>query len=198
MKYHLLLLALSSIASSAFAGVSSGSPAPDFSIPDTAGKARGLSEFKGKYVVLEWANPDCPFVKKHYESGNIPGLQHFYTGKGVVWLTIDSSAPGKQGNYPPPDLDKWAKAKNAAATAILLDGDGRVGRQYGAKTTPDMFVINPQGKLIYEGAIDSIASTDTADISKATNYVKAALDQAMAGQQVSTATTKSYGCAIKY
>ena len=195
---NVLLLAFSAFASIASATITVGSAAPDFSLADTTGKTHSLSEFKGKYVVLEWVNPDCPFVKKHYESGNMPSLQHLYTGKGVIWLTIDSSAPGHQGNYAPPDLARWAKEKGAAPSAILLDGDGRVGRQYSAKTTPHMFVISPDGKLLYEGAIDSIASPDKADIQKATNYVKAALDEALAGQQISTSSTKSYGCGIKY
>ena len=191
----LIVLSAVSIASLA---LSTGSSAPDFTLPDTSGKTHSLADYKGKYVVLEWVNPDCPFVRKHYESGNMPSLQKTYTDKGVVWLSIDSSAPGKQGNYPPADLAAWEKEKGAAATAVLLDPDGKVGREYGAKTTPHMFVIDPKGSLIYEGAIDSIASPDKSDIPKATNYVKAALDESMAGKSVTTPQTRSYGCAVKY
>jgi len=193
--FPIVLLSAVSVASLA---LSAGTTAPDFSLPDTSGKTHSLSEYHGKYVVLEWINPDCPFVRKHYESGNMPSLQKTYTGKGVVWLSIDSSAPGNQGNYPPADLAKWEKDKDAAATAVLLDPDGRVGREYGAKATPGMFVINPDGKLIYQGAIDSIASTDKSDIAKATNYVKAALDESMAGKTVTTPQTRAYGCGVKY
>ena len=193
--FPLVLLSAVSIASMA---LSTSSTAPDFSLPDTSGKTHSLSEYHGKYVVLEWLNPDCPFVRKHYESGNMPSLQKTYTAKGVVWLSIDSSAPGNQGNYSPADLAKWEKEKDAAATAVLLDPDGRVGREFGAKATPHMFVIDPNGKLIYSGAIDSIASTDKSDIAKATNYVKAALDESMAGKTVTTPATRAYGCGVKY
>ncbi len=175
-----------------------GAAAPDFSLPDTGGKTHALSQYHGKYVVLEWTNPDCPFVRKHYGSGNMQSLQKTYRAKGVVWLTIDSSAPGKQGNYSADELAKWDKSQGAAPTAVLLDTDGRAGREFGAKATPHMFVINPKGELIYEGAIDSIASADKEDIQKATNYVKAALDEAMAGKPVTTAQTRAYGCGIKY
>ncbi len=198
MKNRLLPFALLCAAAAASLALSTGSTAPDFTLPDTAGKTHSLSEYHGKYVVLEWVNPDCPFVKKHYESGNMPSLQRTYTDKGVVWLSIDSSASGKPGNYSPADLASWEKDKGAAATAVLLDPDGKVGREYGAKSTPDMYVIDPKGMLIYEGAIDSIASDDKDDIAKATNYVKAALDESMAGKPVTVPTSRAYGCSVKY
>ena len=175
-----------------------GSAAPDFSLTDAKGKTHSLSEYKGKYVVLEWFNPECPFVKKHYGGGNMQNLQKQYTGKGVVWLTIDSNAPGSQGSLTPEEAEKIASSWNAHQTALLLDPDGKVGRAYGAKNTPNMVVINPDGKIAYEGAIDSKASPNPADIPSSTNYVKVALDESLAGKPVSTPQTKPYGCSVKY
>ena len=175
-----------------------GQPAPDFSLRDTNGKTNRLSDFKGKYVVLEWSNYDCPFVKKHYNSGNMQKLQKTYTEKGAIWLTINSSAAGKQGNYPADKWNEMVKEKGAAPTAVLLDPDGTVGKMYGAKTTPSMFVINPAGSLIYMGAIDDKASFAPEDIKTARNYVQMALDAAMAGKPVETSSTQSYGCSVKY
>jgi peroxiredoxin len=175
-----------------------GTAAPSFSAPDSKGKTQSLADFKGKYVVLEWFNPDCPFVKKHYESGNMQKLQKEYTGKGVVWLSVDSSAAGKEGNLTPDQANKKLADWKSHSTALLLDNDGKVGQAYGAKNTPHMFVINPDGKLIYEGAIDSKASPDQADIASSTNYVKAALDDSMSGKAVGTPTTRPYGCGVKY
>lgn len=178
--------------------VTVGKPAPDFTLTDTNGKSHALSSFKGKWVVLEWNNPDCPFVVKHYGSQNMQKLQKEATGKGVVWLTINSGAAGKEGVYPAAEINKKWKENGAASTAYLLDGDGKVGKLYGAKTTPQMFVINPKGEIVYSGAIDSIKSAKQDDIPKATNYVKAALDEAMAGKPVTTPSTQSYGCSVKY
>src|SRR6266550_7140825 len=175
-----------------------GSSAPDFSLTDANGKAHSLSEYKGKYVVLEWFNPECPFVKKHYGSGNMQKLQENYTGKGVVWLTIDSSAPGTEGNLTPEQAEKKISEWKARQTALLLDPEGKAGRAYGAKNTPHMFVINPEGKVVYEGAIDSKATPNPADIPNSTNYVKVALDESLAGKPVTTSTTKPYGCSVKY
>jgi peroxiredoxin len=175
-----------------------GSSAPDFSLSDAAGKTHSLSQYKGKYVVLEWFNPECPFVKKHYGGGNMQKLQQEYTGKGVVWLTIDSNAPGTEGNLTPEQAEKIAKGWNTQQTALLLDPDGKAGRAYGAKNTPNMVIINPDGKIVYQGAIDSKATPNPADIPSSTNYVKAALDESMAGKPVSNATTKPYGCSGKY
>ena len=181
-----------------FANPEIGQTAPNFSLPDTNGKTRSLADYKGKFVVLEWYQPDCPFVGKHYRSGNMQSLQKEYTAKGVVWLSIDSSAPGQLGNYPAEKLNEIASNDGAARTALLLDPVGQVGRLYGAKTTPDMYIIDPKGTLLYEGAIDDKRSTDLADVKTATNYVKVALDAAMTGKTVPTTATRPYGCSIKY
>lgn len=175
-----------------------GEPAPAFSLTDTNGKTHSLSDHQGKYVVLEWVNFGCPFVRKHYGADNMQKLQKEFTAKGVVWLSICSSAPGKEGNMPPEDWIKMEKENNAAPTAVLLDVDGKVGRAYGAKTTPHMFIIDPDGKLIYQGGIDSIPSAEKADIEKATNYVRLSLGEAMAGKPVSNPQTRPYGCGVKY
>jgi peroxiredoxin len=175
-----------------------GSTAPDFSLTDAKGKARSLSEYKGKYVVLEWFNPECPFVKKHYGSGNMQRLQQEYTGKGVVWLTIDSNAPGTEGNLTAEEAEKIMTSWKTHQSALLLDPEGKAGRAYGAKNTPNMVVIDPQGKIAYEGAIDSKATPNPADIPNSTNYVKAALDESLAGKPVTTSQTRPYGCSVKY
>jgi peroxiredoxin len=175
-----------------------GSTAPDFSAPDTNGKTHSLSEYKGKYVVLEWFNPECPFVKKHYGSDNMQMLQQEYTAKGVVWLTIDSNAPGTEGNISPEQAQKIMASWKTKQTALLLDSESKIARSYGAKNTPNMVVINPEGKIVYEGAIDSKASPNPGDIPSSTNYVKAALDESLAGKPVSNAQTKPYGCSVKY
>jgi peroxiredoxin len=181
-----------------FAETEIGKPAPNFSLPDTNGKTHMLADLKGKYVVLEWYQPDCPFVRKHYRSGNMQALQKEYTTKGVVWLSIDSSAPGEEGNYPAGKLNEIAAQDSASRTALLVDPTGDVGRLYGAKTTPDMYVIDPKGILVYKGAIDNKRSTDLADVQTATNYVKGALDAVMNGKTVPTTATQPYGCSVKY
>jgi peroxiredoxin len=176
-----------------------GSAAPDFSLPDAKGKTHSLAQYKGKYVVLEWFNPQCPFVQKHYVgSRNMQTLQEQYTKKGVVWLSIDSSAPPFEGYLTPDQAQKTMSDWSTHQTALLLDPDGKVGRAYSAKNTPLMIVINPEGKIIYEGAIDSKKSTDAADIPNSTNYVKVALDESMAGRPVSNPNTPPYGCSVKY
>ena len=172
--------------------------APDFTLQDSQGKAVTLSGFQGKYVVLEWYNKDCPFVRKHYESNNMQSLQEKYAGKGVIWLSINSSAPGKEGHMNAADAEAARIAEKSKATAVLLDPDGKVGKLYAAKTTPHMFVINPVGKLIYMGAIDNRPTVDAADIPGSKNYVSRALDQAMSGKALSDASTKPYGCSVKY
>lgn len=172
--------------------------APDFSLPGSSGKTVKLSELKGKWVVLEWFNEGCPYVKKHYESGNIPKLQKKYTDQGVVWLTVLSSAQGKQGHQSAEEVKKTMATWQASPTDNLLDPEGKVGRLYGAKTTPHFFVINPKGEIVYQGAIDSISSTDQADIAKAENYVDQALSAALAGKPIATAQTVPYGCSVKY
>jgi hypothetical protein len=148
--------------------------------------------------VLEWINFGCPFVRKHYDSGNMQKLQKEYASKGVVWLAVCSSAPGKQGYYAGEDLTKQLETENFAGTAYLVDAEGTVGKSYGAKTTPHMYVIDPKGTLIYMGGIDDKPSTDKEDIAAATNYVKQALDAAMAGKQVAVKESKPYGCSVKY
>ena len=175
-----------------------GSAAPDFSLTDAKGKTHSLSQYKGKYVVLEWFNPECPFVKKHYGGGNMQNLQKEFTSKGVAWLTIDSNAPGTEGNLSAEQAEKVTSSWKTHQTALLLDTDGKVGRAYGAKNTPNMVIINPDGKIVYRGAIDSKATPNPSDIPNSTNYVKAALDQSLAGKSVSTPETKPYGCSVKY
>jgi peroxiredoxin len=201
MKMKSFTLALLSLLTTALYAAESpavGSAAPDFNLSDAKGKTHSLSEYKGKYVVLEWFNPVCPFVKKHYGSGNMQKLQGEYTGKGVAWLTIDSSAPGAEGNISAEQAQKVMKDWNTKQTALLLDPEGKAGRSYGARNTPHMFVINPEGKIVYEGAIDSKATPNPADIASSTNYVKAALDESMSGKPVSNSNTRPYGCSVKY
>jgi len=173
-------------------------PAPAFTLTDSDGNRHSLSDFKGKYVVLEWVNYDCPFVMKHYGSGNMPALQEEYTGKDVVWLSICSSAPGKQGHFETAALKERMKKEKAAPTAYLIDEDGTVGKMYEARTTPHMYIINPEGTLVYAGGIDNMASTNKDDIPKATNYVREGLNAALEGKTIATKTSKPYGCSVKY
>jgi peroxiredoxin len=175
-----------------------GARAPEFALPDLEGKVFELGSFRGSYVVLEWTNYDCPFVVKHYSTNNMQDLQKKYMEKGVVWLVINSSAPGKQGHFSPEEWKKLAAERGSTPTAILLDTDGKVGKTYLAKTTPHMFILDPQGILIYNGAIDDNSSRNPEDVKTAKNYVQAALDQAMAGTPVATPLTDSYGCSVKY
>jgi hypothetical protein len=199
----LTLLATAAVAlsfTSAHAAVQTGSLAPDFSLTDLDGKIHKLSDYKGKIVVLEWNNPLCPFVKKNYEkSGNLPKLQKTATTDGVIWLTINSGAVGKEGgDFTDAQLKEYLGKNGAAPTAYLPDHDGKVGHLFGAKTTPHLFVITADGKLAYDGAIDSIRSADPADIAKATNYLAAALSSVKAGKPVEKANTEPYGCSVKY
>ncbi len=201
MKTKSILTILASLTTTTLLALDSppvGSAAPDFSLTDAKGQTHSLSQYKGKYVVLEWFNPECPFVKKHYGSGNMQKLQEEYTSKGVVWLTIDSNAPGSEGNMTPEQAEKVTTAWKTHQTALLLDPEGKAGRAYGAKNTPNMVVISPEGKIAYEGAIDSKATPNPADIPSSTNYVKVALDESLAGKAVTTANTRPYGCGIKY
>jgi peroxiredoxin len=174
-----------------------GQPAPDFSAQDTSGKTHKLSNFRGKLVVLEWTNPGCPFVVKHYK-GNMQALQKEFTAKGVVWLAVNSTSPDAGDYQAPPQLAGWMKSQGGTPTATLMDEPGRIGQLYGAKTTPHMYIVNPQGLLVYAGAIDSIASAREADIQKATNYVRQGLGEALGGKPVSVAATRAYGCSVKY
>jgi len=174
------------------AAVSAGGMAPDFTLTDLNGQTHRLSDYKGKTVVLEWTNPGCPFVRKHYESGNMPRLQRAATADGVVWLSINSGARNGE------EAARWLKEQNGAPTAYLSDPDGTVSRRYGAKTTPHMFVIGAEGAVVYQGAIDSIRSADQADIGRATNYVTATLAALKSGEKIARPNTQPYGCAVKY
>lgn len=197
------LLAATAIAAAFFAFSSQaiakvGQAAPAFTLTDIAGKTHSLADFKGKTVVLEWVNPECPFVEKHYESGNLPALQKAAAADGVVWLLINSGRKGAQGDFAPDKVTAWSKQMGAAPAAYMRDQDGKVGKLYGAKTTPQMFVINREGVLVYDGAIDSIRSADKADIKQAQNYITGALAALKAGKPVTPASTKPYGCSVKY
>jgi peroxiredoxin len=199
MTHTLRLLALSTclLATSAFA-VKPGDQAPDFKGTDSNGHTQSLSQYRGKWVVLEWANRGCPYDQKHYNSGNMEALQKEWTAKGVVWLRIVSSAPGQQGYVTPAEENAYLSEKHAAPSAAILDPTGAIGHLYEAKTTPDMFVIDPAGKLIYMGAIDDKPSPDPDTLKGAHNYVTEALEDGMAGKPVPTPVTRSYGCAVKY
>ena len=176
-----------------------GKSAPEFALTGIDGTAHKLSEYKGKIVVLEWVNPECPIVQKHYnKSGNIPGLQKTYTAQGVVWLSINSAASGQQGDFNPAQVKAWMQKVGAAPTDYFRDQTGMVGHLYGAKTTPHIFIINPAGTLVYAGGIDSIASADPADIARATNYVTAAMADLAAGRPVALSNTTPSGCSVKY
>jgi hypothetical protein len=183
---------------SAFADVAVGQAAPDFSLIDSNGTAHALTDYKSKIVVLEWNNPECPFVKKHYSSGNIPKQQADATAQGVVWLTINSGAAGKQGHVDGAGAKAFDAQYHAQPTAYLLDADGKVGHLYGAKTTPHIFVIDEKGVLRYNGGIDSIASADKEDLAKATQYVPQVIGEIKSGKAVSVSTSEPYGCSVKY
>ena len=182
----------------AYAAPSVGQAAPDFIARDASGKSHKLSDFQGKYVVLEWTNPGCPFVRKHYGSGNMPATQKATVAQGAVWLAIDSTERASTDYLDPAALDAWMKEHRAAPSAVLMDEDGVIGRAYGARTTPHLFIVDPQGLLVYTGGIDSIASSRVEDIKTATNYVNQALGEAFGGRPISAATTRAYGCSIKY
>jgi peroxiredoxin len=175
-----------------------GQAAPDFSAVDTAGKTHKLSDFKGKLVVLEWTNPGCPFVMKHYGGGNMQALQKEFTGKGVVWLSVNSTEEGSRDYLAPAQLAGWMKEKSGAPTATLMDESGKIGQLYGAKTTPHLYIVSPQGQLIYAGGIDSVPSARADDIKTATNYVRQGLNEALAGKAISAPSTRPYGCSVKY
>lgn len=197
MVWMALALAIVAAVSAAWAA-RVGERAPDFTATDSNGRTHKLSEYAGKFVVLEWTNRGCPYTLKHYTSGNMQRLQKDWTARGVVWLTVISSAPGKQGYVTATEENAYLKEINGAPTAVLLDPTGALGHLYDAKTTPHMFIINPQGTLIYNGAIDDHASTDAADISGSKNYVSLALGEALGGKPVSEPTSRPYGCSVKY
>jgi hypothetical protein len=197
MVWMVLALAITAAVSAARAA-RVGEHAPDFTATDSNGKTHKLSEYAGKFVVLEWTNRGCPYTLKHYDSGNMQRLQKDWTARGVVWLTVISSAPGKQGYVTATEENAYLKQVNGSPTAVLLDPTGALGHLYDAKTTPHMFIINPQGTLIYNGAIDDHATTDAADIANSKNYVSLALGEALGGKPVSEPTSRPYGCSVKY
>lgn len=201
-KRQWLTLALagfgSSVTMAALAAATVEQAAPAFSATTADGRSLDLASLRGKTVVLEWTNHDCPFVKKHYESGNIPAQQKEATAQGVVWLQVISSAPGQQGYVDGPTAAKLNAGRKAVPTATVLDPTGVIGKAYGAQTTPHLYIITPDGRLAYKGGIDSIASTKQDDIAKAEQYVRLALADLAAGRKVAQASTRPYGCAVKY
>lgn len=198
LRRSLIATGIALTATTALAAAEIGQPAPAFSAQGADGKPVSLAAFKGKTVVLEWTNHECPFVVKHYESGNIPALQKEASAKGVVWLQVISSAPGQQGHVDGASAIKINGFRNATPSAVVLDPDGKVGRAYGAQTTPHLYIVDPAGQLVYKGGIDSIPSSSKGDIAKADNYVKLAFADLAAGRKVAHASTKPYGCSIKY
>ena len=182
----------------AAAQVAVGSQAPEFTATDSHGQTHNLSQYHGKYVVVEWHNRDCPYTRKHYVSGNMEELQKQWTAKGVVWFTVISSAPGQQGYVTDADENAYLEKMHAVPTAVLMDPEGKLGHLFDAKTTPEMYVIDPQGKLIYEGAIDDRPTPDVSDIKSADNFLNDALNSAMAGKQLANPATRPYGCSVKY
>lgn len=183
----------------AHAAPSVGQPAPDFSLTDISGQTHSLSDYRGKTVVLEWVNPECPIVMKHYEkSGNIPGTQKAAVADGAVWLTINSGHRGAQGDYDAAKVAAWSQKNGAGFSAYLRDQDGKVGKLYDARHTPTLFIVNAEGTLVYAGGIDDISSGNAADIARATNYVKAAFADLKAGKPVTKSVTRAYGCNVKY
>ena len=175
-----------------------GAPAPDFTLQSVSAATVKLAQYRGKYVVLEWVNPECPYVRKHYGSANMQRLQKDYTARDVVWLTINSTRAGHAEYKQPAEMAAWMKQMNAAPSATLLDPKGEAGRTYGARTTPHMYIVDPQGRLIYAGGIDSIPSARIEDIKTAINYVRTGMAEALAGKPISQASTRPYGCSIKY
>ena len=202
LKMHVLKAVAAAVllatASGAMANAELNKPAPAFAAVGADGKPLKLDAYKGKTVVLEWTNHECPFVKKHYESGNIPSLQKDAADKGIVWLQVVSSAPGKQGHVDGATAQKLNGSRKAAPAGTVLDADGTIGKLYGAQTTPHIFIVKADGTLAYKGGIDSIPSADKADLPKAENYVASALKAIAAGTAVQNASTKPYGCSVKY
>jgi len=198
MALGVVFVNLSAKGNKPLSSVQSGDKAPDFTLTDINGEKHSLSDYKGRFVVLEWVNYGCPYVQKHYDTGNMQRLQKEITGKKVVWLSICSSAEGKQGHLTPAEWKEASAKKGVHSTSILLDPEGGVGRKYGAKTTPHMFLIDPEGKLIYQGAIDDKPTAYKEDVPGAENYILAAVDQALKGDPVKVSQTESYGCSVKY
>jgi peroxiredoxin len=199
MRFNSMMLAgCVALAFALPAAAAPGVAAPDFTVADTSGKPVKLADYRGKFVVLEWTNPECPFVRKHYNSQNMQGLQKEWGAKDVVWLTINSTNASHSEYKTPEEMAKWMRAQDAAPKATLIDGTSATARAYAAKNTPHMFVIDPTGNIIYDGAIDDKRSTNPADVKIANNYVRAALTEATAGKPVSIASTTPYGCTMKY
>jgi peroxiredoxin len=198
LKSIVLGTALAMAATLAGAAATIGHAAPAFTATDTAGKAHSLADYKGRTVVLEWVNPGCPYVRKHYGSANMQTTQRAAVDKGVVWLAVNSTATDATDYLAPPKMAAWMQEQKAAANATLMDADGKLGRAYGARTTPHMYVIDKQGTLVYAGAIDSKPTSRVDDIKTATNHVNAALTDVLAGKAVSVAATQPYGCSVKY
>jgi peroxiredoxin len=192
------LAAVAPLSTAVAATATVGQPAPAFSATDADGRRVSLADFKGRHVVLEWVNPGCPYVRKHYDARNMQATQKGATAQGVVWLAVNSTTP-EHGDYlSPSQMAAWMKAQGAAATATLMDEDGKVGRAYGARTTPHLYVVDPQGRLVYAGAIDSKPTARAEDIAGAVNHVNVALAESLAGKPVGTPATRAYGCTIKY
>lgn len=198
MKKIFAMLLITCASSLAMAEAKIGSPAPDFSVVDATGKTHKLADYKGKYVVLEWYNKDCPYVRKHYDSKNMQKIQADMTAKNIVWLSVISSAPGKQGHLAAADAVKNGQKEGSKASAILLDEKGAMGKAYGAKTTPHMYLIDPKGVLRYNGAIDSNDSADPKTIASSENYIVRAVASAEKGEKIAKETSKPYGCSVKY
>ena len=196
--FHIPVIILALYACGLGATLRVGEPAPGFEGTDTGGKVHRLADYRGKTVVLEWTNHDCPYVRKHYGAGNMQEQQREAAAQGVVWLSIISSAPGKQGHVSPEESEELARTRNATPRAVILDSEGKIGRAYNAKTTPHMFIIDETGVLVYMGGIDSISTANPDDIPQATQYVSVALQELAAGKPVSTPVTKPYGCSVKY
>jgi len=198
LRRALLALPALAFAAALHAAPSVGQPAPEIALKDAAGKAVKLSDYRGKYVVLEWTNPGCPYVRKHYDSGNMAATQRDAAAKGAVWLSVNSTETASSDYLEPAKLVAWQKERKLQPTAVLMDEEGTAGMAYGARTTPHMYIVDPQGRLVYAGGIDSIPSSSKDDIPKAVNYVRQALAEATAGKPISAATTRPYGCSIKY
>jgi AhpC/TSA family len=197
MKFVLSALMLAAAPALAATAVV-GQPAPAFSVTDASGKAVSLADFKGKTVVLEWVNPGCPYVRKHYDSANMQGTQKGATDRGVVWLAVNSTAQGHGDYKKPAEMAAWMQQQKAAATHTLMDSDGKTGKAYGARTTPHLYIVDAKGTLAYAGGIDDKPSADPADVKTAKNYVNAALGELQTGKPVAQATTRPYGCSVKY
>ena len=198
MKLALVTAMLLLASGSGWANATIGQSAPAFTAMDTSGKPVSLADFKGKHVVLEWVNPGCPYVQKHYDSQNMQGTQAEATAKGVVWLAVNSTAADHGDYKAPAALAQWMQGQKAKATSTLMDADGKLGRAYGARSTPHMYIVNPAGTLVYAGAIDSKPTSNPADIAGATNHVKVALNESLAGKPISVPSTRAYGCSVKY